>query len=118
MFRFRFNDPKPPEICPVCGEDVPPKALACPQCGADHNSGWREDALIYDGVDLPDRNADGSFRGGGESYEEFMRREFGPRWNWWPPNIKWLWAGVAIILILCFLIEAGGWAVLQRLFNR
>ena len=43
-----------PDVCPVCDEDVPRGALACPGCGADHNSGWREDAAIYDGLDLPE----------------------------------------------------------------
>jgi endogenous inhibitor of DNA gyrase (YacG/DUF329 family) len=43
-----------PVICPVCGEDVPRGALACPECGADHNSGWRENAESYDGIDLPE----------------------------------------------------------------
>ena len=41
-----------PKVCPVCGEDVPRTALACPECGADHTSGWREDAEAYDGMDL------------------------------------------------------------------
>jgi len=55
-----------PEICPVCGEDVPPRALACPECGADHNSGWKEDA---DGsLGLPDDEFD---------YDEFVKEEFG-----------------------------------------
>lgn len=39
--------------CPVCGEQVPGNALACPQCGADDETGWSEDAE-YDGVELPD----------------------------------------------------------------
>jgi hypothetical protein len=56
-----------PTVCPVCGEDVPRGALACPECGADHSSGWREEAGNYDGVDLPDEF----------DYEEFTRREFG-----------------------------------------
>ena len=41
---------KPPETCPVCGQDVPRKALACPGCGADHNSGWNDEATGLDGV--------------------------------------------------------------------
>lgn len=45
---------KTPEICPVCDEDVPPKAKACPNCGADERSGWNEEALLYDGLDLPE----------------------------------------------------------------
>lgn len=44
----------PPETCPVCGDDVPRGALACPGCGADERSGWNEDAARYDGLDLPD----------------------------------------------------------------
>jgi hypothetical protein len=45
---------KPPTVCPVCGEDVSPNAKACRGCGADERSGWNEDALMYDGLDLPD----------------------------------------------------------------
>ena len=39
--------------CPVCGEVVPAKALACPECGADDETGWSELAE-YDGVSIPD----------------------------------------------------------------
>ena len=42
-----------PEHCAVCGAAVPPKALACPACGADERTGWREPG-VYDGLDLPD----------------------------------------------------------------
>ena len=51
-------------MCPVCGEDVPRTALACLECGADHTSGWREDAETYDAVDLPDEDF---------NYEEFVK---------------------------------------------
>lgn len=107
--------PPTPEYCPVCGEDVPPRALACPECGADHNTGWKEGALIYDGLDLPEdgHNAEG-FQGG--NYEEFMRREFGPRWNWWPPNIKWLWWAVAVLLLLAMLLGSGVFTFFRVLF--
>jgi hypothetical protein len=85
----RKSNPKTPEICPVCGEDVPPRALACPECGADHNSGWREDAESYDGVDLPDQDF---------NYDEFVRREFGS--NVKPAGIKTVWWLTAILLIV------------------
>lgn len=42
-----------PSECPVCGEDVPRGARACPGCGADERSGWNEEATRYDGLDLP-----------------------------------------------------------------
>ena len=80
---------KTPEICPVCGEDVPPRALACPECGADHNSGWREGAESYDGVDLPDQDFD---------YDEFVRQEFGSGVK--PAGIKPIWWITAIVLVV------------------
>ena len=44
----------PPAECPVCGEAVPPRARACPGCGADERSGWDTAATRYDGLDLPE----------------------------------------------------------------
>src|ERR1043165_2954242 len=81
-----------PGGCPVCGEDVPPGALACPQCGADHNSGWREGAGNYDGVDLPDEF----------NYEEFTRSEFGSSPK--PAEISAIWWITAIVLVLLTLL--------------
>ena len=40
-------------ICPVCGEEVPARAKACPVCGSDENTGWSEHTYL-DGVDLGD----------------------------------------------------------------
>ncbi len=82
-----------PEVCPVCGEDVPRGSLACPGCGADHNSGWREDSDVYDAVDLPDQ---------GFNYEDFIRAEFGsvPK----PAGIKTFWWIAAIVLIVVFIV--------------
>src|SRR5258707_777242 len=68
MTRKKPTTPKAPEVCPVCREDVPRDALACPECGADHNSGWRGDADTYDAVDLPDQDF---------NYDEFVKHEFG-----------------------------------------
>ena len=79
---------EPPEICPVCGEDVPRGSLACPECGADHNSGWREDAASQDGLDLPGDDFD---------YDDFVQREFGSRIK--PAGIKTIWWITAIIVL-------------------
>lgn len=75
----------------MCGEDVPRGAHACPKCGADHRSGWREDAGAYDAVDLPDEDFD---------YDEFAKREFGgsPK----PSGIKTLWWITAILVLAAF----------------
>ena len=83
----RPKNPETPEVCPVCGEDVPPRALACPECGADHNSGWREDAETYDGLDLGEEF----------DYDEFVRAEFGTSPK--PAGVKLIWWITAILLI-------------------
>ncbi|MDQ2660229.1 MAG: zinc ribbon domain-containing protein [Verrucomicrobiota bacterium] len=77
-----------PEICPVCGEDVPPRALACPECGADEKSGWREDAENLDGLELPDDDFD---------YERFVQEEFArsPK----PAGINRVWWITAIVIL-------------------
>ena len=85
--------PEPPDVCPVCGEDVPSSALACPECGADHNSGWRGDADAYDAVDLPDEDF---------NYDKFVREEFGSALK--PAGIKTLWWIAAIVLIVFLII--------------
>ncbi len=80
-----------PEICPVCGEDVPRSALACPECGADHNSGWRVDAEIYHGVDLGDEDF---------NHDEFVQNEFGSSAK--PPGVRVIWWITAIALLIAF----------------
>lgn len=44
---------RPPETCPLCGTDLAPNARACPECGADHRTGW-SDAAEADRLGLPD----------------------------------------------------------------
>jgi hypothetical protein len=81
---------KPPGDCPVCGEFVPRKSAACPECGACEKSGWNEEDSIYDGLDLPDEEFD---------YDDYQRKErrggSGPAPLWW-------W--VAAVLLLIFLL--------------
>jgi hypothetical protein len=75
-----------PEICPVCGAEVPPNAQACPECGADEHTGWSEEADA-DRIGLPDESFD---------YEDFVKREFGGGKNPKPRGIHWFWWLVAI----------------------
>ena len=42
----------PPNECANCGAAIPRHAKACPGCGADERTGWRE-ASVYDGLNLP-----------------------------------------------------------------
>ena len=82
-----------PEMCPVCGENVPRGALACPECGADHRSGWKEDAGAYDSAGLPDEEFD---------YDEFVAEEFGTGHK--PKGIATTWWIAAIVLICALLV--------------
>jgi hypothetical protein len=99
MTQNRRTRPRTPELCPVCNEEVPRGALACPECGADHNSGWKENADAHDGLNLPDDDFD---------YADFVKREFGSRVK--PSGLKMIWwiAGIVLIatLILMYLYAA------------
>jgi len=84
--------PRTPEVCPVCGENVPPRSLACRECGADHRSGWRLDADGADGLDLPDEDFD---------YDGFVEGEFGGGRR--PAGIHPVWWITAIIVLAAML---------------
>lgn len=84
-----------PESCPNCDAEVPAGARACPECGADENTGWSQPAHC-DRLGIPD--PDEPF-----NYGEFVRNEFGPRGK--PRGLHPLWIITAILLIAVFL----GW---------
>ena len=89
----------PPDICPVCGTEVPPSARACPECGADDTTGWNEDHAVYDGLDLPDDEFD---------YDEYLKKEFGDtgKNRGKPHKILWTWLGLIgiVLAVLVFSI--------------
>jgi hypothetical protein len=79
-----------PEICPHCGTEVPRNARACPECGADEETGWSEQAR-HDGLDLPDENF---------NYDKFVKEEFGDKTASIPRGIRWFWWLVAVGLLV------------------
>ena len=85
----------PPEICPNCGAEIPPRARACPDCGADEHTGW-SDKAHEQRLGLPDDEFD---------YDEFVKQEFGAKKGEAvrPRGISWLWWLTAVILLLLFL---------------
>lgn len=78
-------DRPPPDSCANCGADIPRGAKACPECGADERTGWRESSL-YDGLDLPDAawreegEPGGADAGGGRGRQPQVN---GVPWYWW-----------------------------------
>lgn len=78
----------PPETCAHCGAAIPPQARACPECGADERTGWREPGL-YDGLDLPDS------AWGGDAGAVLPRRGRRQPLKWY-----WLAAGLLVLILL------------------
>ena len=60
---------------------------------ADHNSGWRNDADTYDGLDLPEEDF---------NYHNFIDKEFGSAPK--PAGVKTVWWIAAIVLIVVFVV--------------
>jgi len=84
----------PPEICPSCGAEVPARARACPECGADEHTGWSEKAQAQR-LGLPDDEFD---------YDEFVKEEFGSGNRIRPRGISWFWWLAAVLLLAALLI--------------
>ena len=82
-----------PEICPNCGAEVPSRARACPECGADEQTGWSDKAQA-ERLGVPDDDFD---------YEEFVKEEFGSGNQVRPRGIRWIWWVTAVILLAMFL---------------
>jgi len=85
------RDSAPPAECAQCGADIPPRARACPECGADERTGWRERS-IYDGLDLPEPDTD-------DSAPPSSRRS---------GRLAWYWVVTLIALLLLLVLAALG----------
>ena len=80
----------PPAECAQCGADIPPRAHACPGCGADERTGWREQS-IYDGLDLPEADDDSVAP---------SRRPSG--------QLPWYWVVASVAVLLLLILAALG----------
>lgn len=89
----RHSPPPPPDECANCGAEIPRNARACPGCGADERTGWRETS-IYDGLDLPDDdNEDYDAAAPGRR----LKREGG---------LAWYWVATFILLLAILVLSA------------
>ena len=85
----------PPSECAVCGALIPPHARACPECGADERTGWRE-ADPYDGLDLPDSAwTDDDDQGPAPGTVG-------------PGGLSWIWWVVGLVVLVAFGLGAFG----------
>lgn len=84
--------PSAPEECAICGAPIPRHARACPACGADERTGWREQSL-YDGLDLPD-----------EAWADDEPADARPVRR----TIPWYWLAAAILVLLALALAILG----------
>jgi RNA polymerase subunit RPABC4/transcription elongation factor Spt4 len=91
-----------PDICPNCGALVPENAEACPECGADEETGWNDTAMEQRlGISDPDEF----------DPEEWAREEAGERRKrplaglWWATAAVLLLAVVGLLARGCLGIE-------------
>ena len=87
--------PTPPDECANCGAAIPRNARACPECGADERTGWRETS-IYDGLDLPDESTSDD--------DETPAHERAKR----DGRLPWYWIAVLVLLLAMLALGALG----------
>ena len=90
---------RPPSECPVCGATVPPKARACPECGADERTGWNDETTRYDGLDIPSEAFDSDEAAGGRRETHASGRK--------TVGVFWWVVGVGMILVVGVLVFIG-----------
>lgn len=84
-----------PDECANCGAAIPRGAKACPECGADERTGWREND-VYDGLDIE-----------GAGFRDQETQGDGPRRNARDVNgIAWYWWCVGVGLIVMLVLGA------------
>ena len=80
-----------PDYCENCGVAIPPRAAACPECGADETTGWADSEC-----EDPDEEFD---------YDEFVAREFGENEpEVIPQGLHWFWWLVGLGLIAAMVL--------------
>jgi hypothetical protein len=82
-----------PSVCPNCGEDVPEKALACPECGADWDTGWKLTGYAGGETSDPEDEFD---------YREAFDKEFGSSAK--PVGMKLAWWIVGVVLLVALFL--------------
>ena len=86
----------PPAYCSNCGAAVSGDANACPECGADEDSGWSEDAYAQS-LGIPEDDFD---------YDEFVEREFGgEKHGLKPQSLHWFWWLVGLGLLATLVMQ-------------
>ncbi len=101
--------PPPPETCANCSADIPRNARACPECGADERTGWREEN-VYDGLELPDSAWDDDDDTASNRRHANARRANDRHALGRDPDtgLPWYWTAVALALLIGAILYVAG----------
>jgi hypothetical protein len=90
-----MSEQTPPAECANCGAAIPRTARACPECGADERTGWREGS-VYDDLDLPDE----AFEDDDAPPRKSTPKVNGLAWYWWMAAVC-----LALLLLSAFVLR-------------
>ncbi len=83
-------------VCPHCGAEVPLGALSCKECGSDAETGWAQDADVWEAGIPAGYGSDDDF-----DYDEFVARELPESATVSSGAILRRWAWRITVLFLC-----------------
>jgi hypothetical protein len=87
-------------VCPHCGADVAVGAAACRECGSDAETGWSQDADVWEAGIPTGYGSDDDF-----DYDEFIEQEL-PQQRTMDTRrelSKWGWRVLVVIVCLALL---------------
>lgn len=91
-----------PFSCGVCGKKLAASTLACPQCGADEQTGLREETWDTDAATELGFLDDEAF-----DYDAFLQEEFGTDARGRKkPHVHPAWWFAAVVLLVALLLAA------------
>jgi ribosomal protein L40E len=95
---MKMNHKRKPDafVCPHCGADVPTSAPACRECGSDNETGWSEDAHVWEAGIPGGYGNDDDF-----DYDEFIERDLAQHAD--EPARRRLakWGSRVVIVMVC-----------------
>jgi hypothetical protein len=83
-------------VCPHCGADVPVSAAACRECGSDNETGWSEDAHVWE-AGIPAGYADAD----DFDDDEFIERELPDHVETSARRRLMKWGSRVVIVVIC-----------------
>jgi hypothetical protein len=83
-------------VCPHCGADVAVGAASCRECGSDDETGWSQDADVWEAGIPAGYGSDDDF-----DYDEFIEQELPEKRTIHAGRELSRWSWRALIVIVC-----------------